>query len=274
MPTIAPFDGAGLLRFFAARAVPGVEEVEWAAAVTGGEPVEGGTYRRSVPGGVLELRVLEDAAELRIHGDVIDAERHGRALLDLDIDPEAVRHTLGADALLRPLVEGAPGRRVPGVVDGGEIAIRAVLGQQVSVPAARTLAARLTAEYGERLRAPVKGITHLFPTPAGLAAIDPETLPMPRARGHALVTLAQALTEGLDPRDRDALTQLPGIGPWTADYVAMRCGDHDALLETDLGVKRALRALKRPEDPEWLRKRGRRWQPYRSYALMHLWSLA
>jgi AraC family transcriptional regulator, regulatory protein of adaptative response / DNA-3-methyladenine glycosylase II len=259
---VAPFDGPGLLSFFAARAVPGVEEVD------------GADYRRSVAGGVLELVPRAGDVLVRVHGEVEGAEAHARALLDLDVDPEAVACTLSADKLLRPLIDAHPGRRVPGTVDGDEIAIRAVLGQQVSVPAARTLAGRLTAQYGERLREPVHGITHRFPTAAALAAIDPETLPMPRARGRALVGLAAALAHGLDPRDREGMTALAGIGPWTADYVAMRCGDHDVLLETDLGVKRALRALRRPEDPEWLRKRGRKWQPYRSYALMHLWSLA
>jgi AraC family transcriptional regulator of adaptative response / DNA-3-methyladenine glycosylase II len=255
---IAPFDGPGLLRFFAARAVPGVEEVE------------GTTYRRSVAAGVIELRVRADSVE--VHGD--DAEAPARALLDLDADPHEIAERLRGDAMLRPLLEEQPGRRVPGTVDCAEIAVRAVLGQQVSVPAARTLAARLTAEHGERLREPVGGITHRFPSPEAIATLDPEQLPMPRARGRALIRLAQALADGLDPLDRDALTALPGIGPWTADYVALRCGDHDVLLETDLGVRRALRALGRPEDPEWLRKRGRRWQPYRSYALMHLWSRA
>src|SRR3954452_7789342 len=129
---IAPFDGAGLLRFLAARAVPGVEEVEWAGAA------EVGTYRRSVAGGVIELRVLADGAELRVHGKVEAGETHARRLLDLDADPAAVADGLATDPLLRPLVDEAPGRRVPGATDGAEIAVRAVLGQQVSLPAART----------------------------------------------------------------------------------------------------------------------------------------
>jgi AraC family transcriptional regulator of adaptative response / DNA-3-methyladenine glycosylase II len=262
MTAIAPFDGAGLLRFFAARAVPGVEEVE------------GDVYRRAVSDGVLELRVRDEIVEVRAHGETGDAAAHGRALLDLDADPGAIGERLAGDAMLRPLVAEAPGRRVPGITDPAEIAFRAVLGQQVSVAAARTIAGRLTAQYGERLSTPAGGVTHRFPAPDALAVIDPETLPMPRSRGRTLVALAAALSQGLDPRDRGTLMAVRGIGPWTADYVAMRCGDHDVLLETDLGLRRALRALKRPEDPEWLRKRGRRWQPYRSYALMHLWSMA
>ncbi len=166
----------------------------------------------------------------------------------------------------------APGRRVPGCVDAGEIAIRAVLGQQVSVAAARTQAARLVERCGERLPVPVGTVTHLFPAPAALAELDPDSLPMPRARGRALVTLAAALAEGLDPSaQRDELLALPGIGPWTADYVAMRCGNPDVLLETDLGVRRGLRALDGPED---LAGHAERWRPWRSYAVQHLWSQA
>ena len=241
------------------------------------------TYRRSVPlphgPGVVELDLAGKGrvrCELH-HADERDAPvayRLCRDLLDLDADPEVVRRALAGDPLLRPLLDAAPGRRVPGCVDGAEIAVRAVLGQQVSVPAARTIAGRLTAAHGRRLPVPVGGVTHLFPTSAALAELDPESLPMPRARGRALVTLTAALADGLDPRDRAGLMALPGIGPWTADYVAMRCGDRDVLLETDLGVRRALRALGSPDDPAWLLARAESWRPYRSYGLMHLWSAA
>lgn len=264
----APLHGESLLRFFAARAVGGVEEVE------------GSTYRRSVclthGPAILSIDLLDDgvSAEL-LAGDERDAgqaEHTCRALLDLDADPAAVDGTLAADPLLRDLVSAAPGRRVPGCVDAGEIAIRAVLGQQVSVAAARTQAARLVERCGEALPDPIGSVTHLFPAPAALAALDPEQLPMPRSRGRALVRLAGALAGGLDARDRDALLALPGIGPWTADYVAMRCGDRDVLLETDLGVRRALRRLGRPEAQ--LERHADRWRPWRSYAVQHLWSVA
>jgi AraC family transcriptional regulator, regulatory protein of adaptative response / DNA-3-methyladenine glycosylase II len=264
MPALAataPFDADGLLGFFAARAVPGVEEVD------------GGTYRRSVrlPHGPAVLAMDVGGLNWRMEaGDARDAaaaERCCRAVLDLDAEPEAIDGVLARDELLAPLVAAVPGRRVPGTADPGEIAIRAVLGQQVSVAAARTQAARLVERCGERLPHAVGGVTHLFPAPAALAALDPEELPMPRARGRSLVTLAAALADGLDPRDRVQLLELPGIGPWTADYVAMRCGDHDVLLGTDLGVRRGLARLGGAPDPE-------RWRPYRSYALMHLWGLA
>ena len=257
-----PLHAESLLAFFAARAVPGVEEAGPAG------------YRRSVrlAHGPSVIAVRADVAvtwELEA-GDPRDrpeAERIARALLDLDTDPVPVDAALQADPTLHDLVTAAPGRRVPGCADPAEIAIRAVLGQQVSVAAARTQAARLVERAGEPLPRPAGPITHLFPSPHALAELDPETLPMPRARGRALTRLAAALADGLDPRDRAALLEQPGIGPWTADYVAMRCGDPDVMLETDLGVRRGLRALGAAADPE-------RWRPWRSYAVQHLWSVA
>jgi len=264
----APLHAESLLGFLAARAVAGVEAVD------------GETYSRSVRlthgPAVLSLTLVDDgvSADLALSDrrDAAPAEHVCRALLDLDADPATVDATLAADPLLRDLVAAAPGRRVPGCADPAEIAIRAVLGQQVSVAAARTQAARLVARCGEPLPAPVAGVTHLFPAPAALAALDPDDLPMPRARGRALIGLAAALAGGLDPRDREGLLALPGIGPWTADYVAMRCGDRDVLLETDLGVRRALRRLGRPEGE--LERDAERWRPWRSYAVQHLWSVA
>ena len=177
-----------LIDFLARRAVPGVEEVV------------GGVYRRSLPGG----SILELTADADVEGDVDAA----RAILRLDADPEAISARLGADPLLGPLVRAAPGRRVPGHPHLPELAVRALLGQQISVAAARTLAGRLVAELGAPLAAPRGGVTHVFPTPAALAGLDPESLPMPRARGRALVRLAAALAEG-EPVDE----RLPGIGP-------------------------------------------------------------
>jgi AraC family transcriptional regulator, regulatory protein of adaptative response / DNA-3-methyladenine glycosylase II len=167
---------------------------------------------------------------------------------------------------------------VPGHVDGNEIAVRAVLGQQVTVAAARTIAARLTAELGKPVARPDGELTHLFPDVGALATLAPEDLPMPRSRGRALTALCRALAEGdvvLDRgagRDetRQALLAIPGIGPWTADYIAMRAlGDPDVFLPTDLGVRRALARL----GPNALvDQRDAAWRPWRSYALMHLWS--
>ena len=262
-----PFHAASLLAFLAARAVPGVEAVD------------GATYRRSLrlPHGeaVIAVDLGGAAPAWRLEAgdprDAAAAEAACRALLDLDADPAAVDGILAGDPLLRASVAAAPGRRVPGCVDPAEIAIRAVLGQQVSVAAARTHAARLAERCGEPLAAPAGGVTRLFPSPAALAALDPDRLGMPRARGRALVGLAAALAGGLDARDGEALLAQRGVGPWTADYVAMRCGDGDVLLETDLGVRRGLARLGFAGD---VVERGERWRPWRSYAVQHIWAAA
>jgi AraC family transcriptional regulator of adaptative response / DNA-3-methyladenine glycosylase II len=163
------------------------------------------------------------------------------------------------------------------------MAVKAVIGQQVSVAGARTVAARLSTTYGKPVTATDgTGVTHHFPTAEALAAVDPATLPMPRSRGRTLVALCTAVAEGrldLDAgADRDettaALLELPGVGPWTADYVRMRAlGDPDVLLTTDLGVRRGLERLGVAGDPTSAAAHGERWRPWRSYALMHLWHL-
>ncbi len=237
-----PFHAEGLLAFLAPRCVPGVEVTE------------GATYRRVVDGAVAEVDVRPDG----LHGDAELAAR----LVDPAHDPLAVDARLAAVPALATLVAAAPGLRVPLAVDPRELAVRALLGQQVSVAAARTLAGRLVAELGRPLARPRGGVTHAFPEPAALAGLDPEELPMPRARGRALVGLAAALADGLAV-ERDALLALRGIGPWTADYVALRTGDPDVLLDTDLGVRAAL-ARVGPVDAEAVR-------PFGSTATMHLW---
>ncbi|MDQ4085250.1 MAG: DNA-3-methyladenine glycosylase 2 family protein, partial [Actinomycetota bacterium] len=159
-----------------------------------------------------------------------------------------------------------------------ELAVRAVLGQQVSVARARALAARLVQEHGEALQHADGRVTRLFPSARRLATLDPGALPMPRARGRALVGLCAALADGavlLDrsvdrERVRAALLAVPGIGPWTAGYIAMRAlGDPDVMLETDVGVRRACAALGVPGSE--VAQVSRRWRPWRSYALMYLW---
>ena len=276
LPFRPPLAADALLAWLAARAVPGVEEVD------------GRVYRRSLrlPGGpgVAELAFEADHVRGRLWladpRDHAAAHERCRRLLDLDADPGAVVERLGSDALLGPLVRAAPGLRVPGAVDGAELAVRAVLGQQVSVPAARTAAGRLAAEHGEALARPRGAVTALFPSPAALAALDPARLPMPRARARALVGLCRALAEGelrLDPETdraeaRRRLLALPGIGPWTAGYVAMRAlGDPDVFLVEDLGVRHALRRLGGPDDARRARELAAAWAPWRSYASQHLW---
>jgi AraC family transcriptional regulator of adaptative response / DNA-3-methyladenine glycosylase II len=167
---------------------------------------------------------------------------------------------------------------VPGHVDGNELAVRAVLGQQVTVAAARTVAARLTQELGRPVALPHGTLTHLFPDVETLAALVPESLPMPRSRGRALVGLCQALADGHIVLDRGAgrddtrraLLALPGIGPWTADYIALRAlGDPDVFLPTDIGIRDALKGLGR--DHADAADLAHHWRPWRSYAQLHLW---
>jgi AraC family transcriptional regulator, regulatory protein of adaptative response / DNA-3-methyladenine glycosylase II len=276
LPFRPPLQARALLDWLAARAVPGVEEID------------GSAYRRSVrlPGGagVVEVGFDGDAVRCRLWlDDARDADAAAervRRLLDLDADPAAVGAVLGGDSLLGPLVAAAPGLRVPGAVDGAELAVRAVLGQQVSVAAARTAAGRLAAVHGERLARPRGGVATAFPSAAALAALDPASLPMPRARAEALVGLCRTLVEGdlrLDSaadrtEARRALLALPGIGPWTAGYVAMRAlGDPDVFLVEDLGVRHGLARLGGPSDQREARALARAWAPWRSYASHYLW---
>jgi AraC family transcriptional regulator, regulatory protein of adaptative response / DNA-3-methyladenine glycosylase II len=213
--------------------------------------------------------------------DLASAVQRCRRLMDLDADPVAVAELLEADALLAPLVAKSPGRRSPGHVDGAELAVRAILGQQVSVVAARTHTARLVRTAGTPLPQPDGGLTHLFPESGAVADADPAALAMPESRRRTLRVLAGHLHDGsitIDAgADRDdveaQLTALPGIGPWTAAYIALRgLGDPDVFLPSDLGVRRALERLGIPADPASATRRAGAWRPWRSYALHHLWS--
>jgi AraC family transcriptional regulator of adaptative response / DNA-3-methyladenine glycosylase II len=274
----APIDAAALIDFFARRAVPGVEEVV------------DGVYRRSVRlphgGGVIELRADEAEIEARLQlDDPRDRDAaigHARALFDLEADPRAIADALAGDQVIGPLVRAAPGRRVAGTVDPHELAIRAVLGQQVSLAGAATLAGRLVADCGVPLGRPFGSVTHLFPTAEAITALDPARLAMPAARRRAVIGLAAALASGEvvleagggreDARAR--LHALPGIGPWTVEYVAMRAlRDPDAFLPTDLGVRHALQKLGLDGRPAAASALAEGWRPYRAYALQHLWAL-
>ncbi|HWE67648.1 MAG TPA: DNA-3-methyladenine glycosylase 2 family protein [Acidimicrobiales bacterium] len=287
LPGRRPFSPASVLDFLGTRAVPGIERLD------------GSTYRRSLrlPHGHAVVALTAPApsdegpafveADLHLSDlrDLTTAVSRCRQLLDLDADPIAVLEALGDDPLLGPLVRENPGRRVPGAADGFELAVRAVIGQQVSVPGARTVAGRLVLAAGEVLGDPVGGITHLFPTPSGLLALaerDPAAFPMPASRRRALVALAEAVESGAvvidpgsDPTElRRTLVDLPGIGPWTAEYVAMRAlRDPDAFMPTDLGIRRAAHALGLPDDAAFLTALTESWRPWRSYAMAHLWSL-
>ncbi len=279
LPVRSPFDAQHLLRFLGERAIEGVEEVD------------GATYRRSLTltngTGIVSLTPVS-VPVAHVHGvfklqdlrDLAAAVARCRSLLDLDADPRAVDDVLGADPALGHLIAAHPGRRVPGTVDGSELAVRAVLGQQVSVAAARTQASRLARRRGRLLDTPDGAITRCFPTPAELA--DGETFEgLPGMRRRALVALSKALADetlelhpGVDRAQATGrLRALPGIGTWTADYVAMRAlRDPDIFLPTDLAVLGALRALTLATSPREAERVAVNWRPWRSYALVHLWS--
>ncbi|HUB72079.1 MAG TPA: AlkA N-terminal domain-containing protein [Acidimicrobiales bacterium] len=271
-----------LFGFLAARAVPGVEEGDLSsykrslslphglATVTVRPPAGGERYMPAT-------FVLED---LR---DLTTAVKRARQLFDLDADPEAVSELLGGDPLLGEAVRSRPGVRVPGHVDGDELAIRAVLGQQVSVAGARTLAGRLAAAYGRPLSSPDGTVVRSFPPADALAEVGTADLAMPRARARCLTELAGALAKGevdLSPgADREkaseALQRLPGIGPWTVSYIQMRAlRDPDAFPAADLGLRRALERAGVPgaRSPAAVLSLSRRWRPYRAYALQYLWA--
>ena len=274
-----PYDWAAMLGFLSVR------------AITGLETVVAGVYRRSIsvagihgwisvePGAGDWLEVTVDFPE---PGAMPEIERRLRRMFDLDAVPEVINAQLSQDPLMAQLVAARPGLRLPGTWDGLELAIRAVLGQQITVVAAIRLAGKLVAQYGQALQTPHAGITHLFPTPEVLAAADLATLGMPKARGRTLSGVAQALLD--DPqlfqpkaslKDGVArLVALPGIGEWTAQYIAMRqLREADAFATGDIGLINALAALEGgPVSARQLLARAEAWRPLRAYAAQHLWT--
>lgn len=278
LPYRAPLNPSNLFGHLAATAVPGVEE--WRE----------GAYRRTLTlpygHGIVALTPHPDHIACRLFltdpRDLTRAISRCRWLLDLDADPVAVDDQLRADPLLAPLIDKAPGRRVPRTVDGAEFAVRAVLGQQVSTAAARTHAARLVTAHGIPVDDPEGGLTHLFPTSEALACLDPEQLALPRSRRTTLITLVGALADGslrlgTDSdweRARAELIALPGFGPWTVEVIAMRAlGDPDSFIPTDLGIRRAAQELGLPSTPAALTARAAAWRPWRAYAVQYLWTV-
>lgn len=276
-----PLDPSNLLGHLVATAVPGVEEYR------------GGAYRTTLrlphawgiatvhPPVAGAFPVTLRLADVR---DLAAAVSRTRRMLDLDADPVAVDEALGRDPYLRPLVERAPGRRVPRTGDPAAMALRAVIGQQVSTAAARTHAARLVVALGTPVDDPDGGLTHLFPRPEDLLADEAATtavLAMPASRRATLFALARALADGRVTLDagadrgeaRAALAALPGIGPWTLETIAMRAlGDPDAFVAGDLGVRLAADRLGLPASPAGLERASRAWAPWRAYAVQHLWA--
>ncbi len=278
LPARQPFDPAPLLAFLAARAIPGVESVA------------GGAYARtySLDGerGVLRARATAAGVELTLVASspraLVPAAARVQRLFDLGADAPAIAAHLRRDPSLRPFVP-AGGVRVPGAWDPFELAVRALLGQQVSVAAARTLAGRLVERCGEELPAALApdGLTRLFPTPQRLAGASLEGLGLTGARLKAVKSFASAVARGrLDlaaMRTLDesiaALVALPGIGDWTAHYVALRAlGEPDAFPAGDVGLRRALSDGGGLPSEEALTARAESWRPWRAYAAFALWT--
>lgn len=284
-----PFEGAldwdALVAYFQARAIPGVEHVE------------GDTYRRTVvvdgDPGVLELAPgrpgqLLLRAHLPHWEQLIHLVHRARRIASLDFDLEEPIGQLSGDPLLGPLIDARPGLRVPGTWDPFETGVRAIIGQQVSVAGATTLAGRLVA----RLGAPVPGLaamglTHTFPTPETLAGADLSGSGLTAIRQDAIAAFARSVIEGAVRLDRSAglddlvasITAIDGLGPWTAHYIALRLGEPDAFPATDLGVRRALRAGLAGEaglagDRRPAAGLGEKWRPWRAVATAHLWAAA
>ena len=277
----APYDAAGWLTHVAARAIPGLERVEDERMITRLLAAPGGPVRVTISfdqeGQIAARLALADLADLA--GVVARLRRW----LDLDADPRLVTAALGTDPLLAPLVATRPGLRIPGTTDPFELAVRAVLGQQVSVAGARTLAGRLVAAHGT----PASDGLHLFPDAATLAAAGPDRLRaigLTGSRAATLDRLAVAVAGGLSlaaDADREAvragLLALPGIGPWTVDYIALRAlGDPDVFPSGDLVLRRALAELpggaRHPVDVAAATSRAAAWRPWRGYAAQHLWT--
>ncbi len=276
LPVRQPFDATALVRFVALHTVPGIEEIVH------------GVIRRSLRlphgEGVVELEPHEDhvACRMRLDDlrDLATAVQRCRRWLDLDADPIAINHDLSHDPILGPMVRRRPGLRVPGTVDGVEHAVRTIVGQQVSLRGAATVVGRITAAASSPLRRPVGGVTVLPAGAVELLAHD-GAWPLPAARRRAVIALCEAVVAGqldLSPgadrtETRRRLRALPGVGPWTAELIAMRAlGDPDAFPASDLVLRRAAVDAGLGDDPRRLTERAKSWRPWRAYATHHLWA--
>jgi AraC family transcriptional regulator, regulatory protein of adaptative response / DNA-3-methyladenine glycosylase II len=283
LPYRPPFDWPALLGFLGPRAIPGVEAVE------------GDCYRRTIAiegrHGVVELRPVAMASALEATIRFPEAAALGAIAgrlvrqFDLAADATAIGTALAIDPLLAPLMAARPGLRVPGAWEPFELAVRAILGQQISVRAATVLAGRVAACYGTALRLedgapPPAGLSLVFPDPAALTGADPGVLRVPGARAATIAGLAAALGQEPDllapglPLDEiiARLCQLRGIGPWTAQYIAMRAlRKPDAFPAGDLGLRKAAATAEGVPSLKELAQRAEAWRPFRAYAAIHLW---
>ncbi|MCF7221242.1 DNA-3-methyladenine glycosylase 2 family protein [Marilutibacter chinensis] len=278
-----PYELDAMLDFLRGRALPGVEVVDEHGYQRVIAPVDG-----NGPPGWLRVGAWPDdepALKLELHGvpplQLQAVVTRVRRMFDLDADPQAVATTLATDARLRPLLQRRPGLRLPSGWDGFEIAVRAIIGQQVSVAAARTVTARLATRFGSVFEPPlVEGLTHLFPTPAALADADFAGIGLTTARAETIRTIACALLDGrIDFRPEQTLeefvdrwTALPGIGPWTAQYIALRALAHpDAFPSEDLVLQKTLPTDGSRLGAKALAAHAEAWRPWRAYAVIHLW---
>ena len=280
LPYKAPYDWRGILQFLAPRAIPGVEEatpLEYRRTLSAGESMGTFAVRPLLEQSALELCI--DAPLAGLSGQLIAIVARVSRIFDLGADPLRIAAHLGQDAALGARVRARPGLRVPGAWDGFELAVRTVLGQQISVKGATTLAGRLVARFGRPLPAPRGGLTHVFPTPAALADADLTAIGLPRARAETLGRLAAAASSGAlclngsqAPEETVArLLSVKGIGPWSAQYIAMRAlGDPDAFPAGDLGLLRS-QSQHQKLTPTALAEQAEAWRPWRAYAAMHLW---
>ncbi len=272
-----PFDWDQITGFLRIRAIPGVEVVsanEYARSVAVGS-YRGVLRVRPGKGDWLELEISNDAS-----GELSRIVAGVRAVFDLGADPQRISEHLGDHRLLRKAVRRCPGLRVPGAWDPFELTVRAILGQQVTVRGATTLAGRIAARYGASIETDVAGIDRLFPRPEAMVEMEVAGQGMPTRRAETVRALAKTIERGErlfdgEPSEFvDTLCGIPGLGPWTANYVAMRAlGDPDSFPASDLGLRKAVANIERGGMPTaaQLERTAESWRPWRSYAAMYLW---
>lgn len=277
LPYTPPFHWAQFQAFFALRLLPGVEALD----TRGYRRI----YRRQEGAGWFEVCPCNDRAELilTVHGVEADYEwlkAHVRHMFDLDVDPDAIQRHFERDEIMAPLVKRSPGLRLPAAFDPFEQAVRAIVGQQISVKAAVTITNRIAERLGEQVDSFPDMPHRLFPTATQIADGDLSNIGMPQKRADALQRFAQGIAEGSlvlgidDTADAlvERLCQLQGIGPWTAQYIALRAfGAKDAFPTSDLGLLKAPVWGDGGIDARSLARRAEAWRPYRAYAAIHLW---
>ena len=280
-----PFDWRGMLAFFRSRAIPGVETVNQ------------GVYRRTIEInqsiGTIAVSQADSETALKLKvspsckREMSEIVPRVRRMFDLDTDLAAIYRVLRKDPLLKKVIDCHPGLRLPGAWETFEVAVRAVVGQQISVKGARTVIGRIVARAGERLSAThaskdPTGLAYLFPTPEALCECNLNQIGMPQRRIETIRALAQAVIQGqlsfsaISSRDDfiQQMTRIPGIGDWTAQYTAMRgLGEADAFPASDLGIIKALQWGDKRPTPKQILKRAENWWPWRAYAAIYLWHL-